>query len=96
MIKKILYFILLAAELFIGTLLLMALWMNNNMVITCSVVIVAMVALWTWHIILFAKATDPTVKGKCLRSIALVALLPVAAFVAVYIYVAVGLIIAFS
>lgn len=96
MIKKILYFILLAAELFVGTLLLMALWMNNNMVITCSVVIAAMVALWTLQIIRFARATDSTVKGKCLRNIALVALLPVAAFVAVYIYVVVGLIIAFS
>ena len=95
MIKKILYFILLAAELFVGTLLLMSLWMSN-MVITCAGAIVATVGLLIWQIIRFAKATDPTVKGKCLRNIALVALLPVAVFVAVYIYVAVGLIIAFS
>ena len=96
MIKKILYFILLAAELFVGTLLLMALWMNNNMVITCSVAVVATVGLLIWQIIRFAKATDPTIKRKSTRNIALALLLPVAVFVAVYIYVAVGLIIAFS
>ena len=96
MIKKILYFILLAAELFVGTLLLMSLWMNNNLVITCSVVIAAMVALWTWQIIRFAKATDPTVKRKSTRNIALALLIPFAAFVAVYAYLVVGLAISFS
>lgn len=95
MIKKILYFILLAAELFVGTLLLMSLWMSN-MVITCAGAIVATVGLLIWQIIRFAKATDPTIKRKSTRNIALALLLPVAVFVAVYIYVAVGLIIAFS
>ena len=95
MIKKILYFILLAAELFVGTLLLMSLW-ESNMIVTCVVAIVATVGLLIWQIIRFAKTTDPTVKRKSMRNIALALLIPFAAFVAVYIYVVVGLIIAFS
>ena len=95
MIKKILYFILLAAELFVGTLLLMSLW-ESNMTITCVVAIVATLGLLLWQTVRFFKATDPTVKRKSTRNIALALLIPFAAFVAVYIYLAVGLAIAFS
>ena len=95
MIKKILYFILLAAELFVGTLLLMSLW-ESNMTITCVVAIVATLGLLLWQTVRFFKATDPTVKRKSTRNIALALLIPFAAFVAVYTYLVVGLAIAFS
>ena len=95
MIKKILYCILLAAELFVGSLLLISLWMSN-MIIVCTVAIVATVGLLTWQIIRFVKTTDPTIKRTIMRNMALVLLIPAAAFVAVYIYLAIGLIIAFS
>ena len=95
MIKKILYFILLAAELFVGTLLLMSLW-ESNMTITCVVAIVATLGLLLWQTVRFFKATDPTVKRKSTRNIALALLIPFAAFVAVYAYLVVGLAISFS
>ena len=95
MIKKILYFILLAAELFVGTLLLMSLW-ESNMTITCVVAIVATLGLLLWQTVRFFKATDPTVKRKSTRNIALALLIPFAAFVAVYTYLVVGLAISFS
>ena len=95
MIKKILYFILLAAELFVGTLLLMSLW-ESNMTITCVVAVVATLGLLLWQAVRFFKATDPTVKRKSTRNIALALLIPFAAFVAVYTYLVVGLAISFS
>ena len=95
MIKKILYFILLAAELFVGTLLLMSLW-ESNMTITCVVAVVATLGLLLWQTVRFFKATDPTVKRKSTRNIALALLIPFVAFVAVYTYLVVGLAIAFS
>ena len=93
--KKILYFILLAAELFVGSLLLSSLWMSN-MIITCAVTVVATLGLLTWQVIRLVKATDPIIKRKSMRNVALALLIPFATFVAVYIYLAVGLIIAFS
>ena len=78
-----------------GSLLLISLWMSN-MIIVCTVAIVATVGLLTWQIIRFVKTTDPTIKRPIMRNMALVLLIPAAAFVAVYIYLAIGLIIAFS
>ena len=93
--KKIFYFILLAAELFVGTLLLMSLW-ESNMTITCVITVVATLGLLTWQIIRLVKATDPIIKRKSMRNIALALLIPFATFFAVYIYLAVGLIISFA
>ena len=93
--KKIFYFILLAAELFVGTLLLMSLW-ESNMTITCAVAIVATLGVLLWQTVRFFKATDPTVKRKSMRNVALALLIPFAAFVAVYAYLVVGLAISFS
>ena len=93
--KKILYIILLLAELFFGSLFWLSLW-SSNLIITCISVIVALVALSAWQIFALVKTTDQTKKRKILRNIALIFLLPTATFIAVFIYVAVGLIIAFS
>ena len=92
--KKILYFILLAAELFIGTLLMISLW-SSNLPIVCGAVVVVMAALLLWQIIRLRKLSDPAAKQKILRNIALIMLLPMAAFAVVFVCVAVALIIAF-
>jgi hypothetical protein len=93
--KKIQYFMLLAVELFIGTLLLMSLW-SNNMVITCGITIALTVGLAVWQIVRLIRAKDEAVKKKSRRNIALILLLPIAAFGAVFLYVVIGLIIAFA
>ena len=89
------YLILLAAELFIGTLLLMSLW-SNNMVITCGITIALTVGLAVWQIVRLLRAKDEAVKKKSRRNIALILLLPIVAFIAVFLYVVIGLIIAFA
>ena len=93
--KKILYFALLAAELFVGMLLLSALW-NSAFYIPIAVAVVALVVMLTWQIILLVKATEGEVKRRIMQRIAFVMLIPTAVFVATYIIVAVAFIIAFA
>ena len=61
--KKILYFILLAAELFVDVLFMMALW-NSSLYISIAIAVVATLAMLTWLIILFTKAEDKMAKRK--------------------------------
>lgn len=89
------YLILLAAELFIGTLLLMSLW-SSNMTITCGITIALTVGLAVWQIVRLICAKDEAVKKKSRRNIALILLLPIIAFIAVALYVVIGLVIAFA
>ncbi len=93
--KKILYFILLAAELFIGVLLMMALW-NSALYIPLAVSAVAMVALLIWQIVLLAGATDVAVKRRLMVGIALTMLIPIAVFIVTYIVVAIAFVIVFA
>ena len=93
--RKILYFILLAAELFVGVLLMMSLW-NSSLYIPIAIATVGLVALLTWQIVLFAKATDIAVKRKIMLGIALSMLIPIAVFFVTYIGVAIVFIIAFA
>ena len=91
--KKVLYCILLLAELLVGILLMISLW-SNNMYSPCVITAVAFVALLTWQIILLTQVTEPVAKRRVLRNIALIMLIPSVSFVIVFVYVAVGLIIA--
>ena len=93
--KKILYFILLAAELFVDVLFMMAL-ANSSLYIPIAIAIVATLAALIWLIILFAKAEDKMAKRKIMLGIALSMLIPLIVFAITFVVVAVLLIIAFS
>ena len=93
--KKILYFILLIAELFVGVLFMSALW-NSSLYIPIAIAVVALAALLSWMITLLTKTDDIVRKRKILLGIALSMLVPIAVFVITFFVVAVAFIIAFS
>lgn len=93
--KKVLYFILLAAELFVDVLFMMAL-ANSSLYIPIVIAVVATLAMLIWLIILFAKAEDKKAKRKFMLGIALSMLIPLIVFAITYVVVAIMFIIAFS
>ena len=93
--KRILYFVLLIAELFVGTLFMISL-LENGLYIPIAIVIVAMAVLLTWQIRKLLKTTDSEMKRKIRVRIALIMLIPSAVFVITYIFVGIVLVIAFS
>ncbi len=93
--KKILYFILLAAELFVDVLFMMAL-ANSSLYIPIVIAVVATLAMLIWLIILFAKAEDKKAKRKFMLGIALSMLIPLIVFAIMFVVVAIMFIIAFS
>ena len=93
--KKVLYFILLAAELFVDVLFMMAL-ANSSLYIPIAIAIVATLVALIWLIILFAKAEDKKAKRKFMLGIALSMLIPLIVFAITYVVVAVLFVIAFS
>ena len=93
--KKVLYFILLAAELFVDVLFMMAL-ANSSLYIPIAIAIVATLAALIWLIILFAKAEDKKAKRKFMLGIALSMLIPLIVFAITFVVVAVLFVIAFS
>ena len=93
--KKVLYFILLAAELFVDVLFMMAL-ANSSLYIPIAIAIVATLAMLIWLIILFAKAEDKKAKRKFMIGIALSMLIPLIVFAITFVVVAIMFIIAFS
>ena len=93
--KKVLYFILLAVELFVDVLFMMAL-ANSSLYIPIAIAIVATLVALIWLIILFAKAEDKKAKRKFMLGIALSMLIPLIVFAITYVVVAVMFVIAFS
>jgi hypothetical protein len=93
--KKVLYFILLAAELFVDVLFMMAL-ANSSLYIPIAIAIVATLVALIWMIILFAKAEDKKAKRKFMIGIALSMLIPLIVFAITFVVVAIMFIIAFS
>ena len=93
--KKILYFILLAAELFVDVLFMMAL-ANSSLYIPIAIAIVATLVALIWLIILFAKAEDKKAKRKFMLGIALSMMIPLIVFAITFVVVAIMFIIAFS
>ena len=93
--KKVLYFILLAAELFVDVLFMMAL-ANSSLYIPIAIAIVATLVALIWLIILFAKAEDKKARRKFMLGIALSMLIPLIVFAITYVVVAIMFIIAFS
>lgn len=93
--KKVLYFILLASELFVDVLFMMAL-ANSSLYIPIAIAIVATLVALIWLIILFAKAEDKKAKRKFMLGIALSMLIPLIVFAITFVVVAIMFIIAFS
>ena len=93
--KKVLYFILLAAEVFVDVLFMMAL-ANSSLYIPIAIAIVATLVALIWMIILFAKAEDKKAKRKFMLGIALSMLIPLIVFAITFVVVAIMFIIAFS
>ena len=93
--KKILYFVLLIAELFVDSLFMIALY-NSSLYIPLAVSVAAVVGLLIWQIVRYVKTAELAVKRKLLRNIALIMLIPIAAFFATYIVIMMAFIIAFS
>ena len=93
--KKVLYFILLAAELFVDVLFMMAL-ANSSLYIPIAIAVVATLVALIWMIILFAKAEDKKAKRKFMIGIALSMLIPLIVFAITFVVVAIMFIIAFS
>ena len=93
--KKVLYFILLAVELFVDVLFMMAL-ANSSLYIPIAIAVVATLVALIWLIILFAKAEDKKAKRKFILGIALSMLIPLIVFAITYVVVAAMFVIAFS
>ena len=93
--KKVLYPLLLAAELFVGVLLMISLW-NSGLYIPIGIAAAAVVALLVWQLVRLVRTQESAVKRKCLRNIAFVLWIPMAVFVVTYVAVAIALIIAFA
>ena len=93
--KKVLYFILLASELFFDVLFMIAL-ANSSLYIPIAIAIVATLVALIWLIILFAKAEDKKAKRKFMLGIALSMLIPLIVFAITFVVVAVLFVIGFS
>ena len=88
MIKWVLYFLFLAAELFFDVLFLISLC-TSGLYIPAVFAVVALVALAVWQILRYVKATDFLVKRRVLRYLALIMLTPIAVFFVTYIVIAI-------
>lgn len=93
--KKILYFVLLIAELFVSSVLMISLW-DSSLYIPLAVSVGAVVGLLIWQLVLYVKVAELAAKRKILRNIALIMLIPIAVFFITYVVVAIAFIIAFA
>ena len=93
--KKVLYFILLAAELFVDVLFMISL-ANSSLYIPIVIAVVATLAMLICMIVLFAKAKDKKAKRKFMLGIALSMLIPLIVFAITFFVIAVLFVIAFS
>ena len=93
--KKVLYFVLLIAELFVGSVLMISLF-DSSLYIPPAVSVVAVVGLLVWQLVRYVKVAELAVKRKLLRNIALIMLIPIAVFFVTYVVVAIAFIIAFA
>ena len=93
--KKILYFILLIAELFVGTMLMLSLW-NSSLYIPIAIAVAAVLGLLSWQLVRYFKANDLKLKKNILINIALVMFIPIAVFLITFVIVAITFVIAFA
>ena len=88
--KKVLYIVMLVAEFLLGSLL-MELAYRNTLEIATVITVVVTLAFAVWQIVELIRAKDATAKGKIKRNIALIMLIPVAAFIIMLVWFVVGL-----
>ena len=93
--KKISYFALLIAELFVGTLLMISLW-QSSLYILVAASAAAVIGLSIWQLVRYFKVADPIAKKKALRNIAFAMLIPFAVFLVTYVVIAIAFVIAFA
>ena len=89
-VKKALYIVMLVAEFVLGSLL-MELAYRNTFEITTVITVIATLALAAWQTVKLMRTKDATAKGKIKRNIALIMLIPVAAFIIMLVWFVVGL-----
>ena len=87
---------MLAAEFFVGALLMISLWENYSLYIPAAISSAAAVGLVVWQLVRYIKATDPRVKKASLIAMALFALIPVVVFFIAYVVIAIMIIMAFA
>ena len=92
--KKVLYVILLLAELAVGALLLSAAW-NGIGRIPCVIAIALWAALLVWQIVKLKKNTDAAKVRKIKGNIALIMLIPSATYVVMIVWLFIVLLSAF-
>ena len=88
--KKALYIILLLAELVIGFLLMSLVWANIGW-LPCVITIAVWAALLIWQVVALTKNDDAVKVRKIKRNIALIMLIPFAAFVGMVLWLIVVL-----
>ena len=95
--KKILYLIpaaLIAAELFVDTLLMISLY-DSNLYIPVIIAALAVVGMLVWQTVLFFKARTPMAKWKIMWNAVFVMFIPIVIFALVYVVIAIAFVIAF-
>ena len=92
--KKVLYIILLLAELAFGALLMSAAW-NSIGWLPCVITIVLWAVLLVWQIVVLKKNTDEAKARKIKRNIALIMLIPSLSYVATVLWLIIVLFAAF-
>lgn len=92
--KRVLYILLLLAELVLDTLLMSVLW-SITLVIPVLAIMAVSTGLLVWQIIALVRAADPNKKRKKKRNIALILLLPIAIFLILLIWFIVAMMIGF-
>jgi hypothetical protein len=91
--KRILYFILLIAELVVGFLLMSLVW-RTTLYIPCVIVAAVWAALMAWQIVSLSKAKDAAAQKKILRNIVFVMLIPTAVFIVLFVWFIIAFMIA--
>ena len=92
--KRVLYILLLLAELVLDTLLMSVLW-SITLVIPVLAIMAVSTGLLVWQIIALVRAADPNKKRKKKRNIVLILLLPIAIFLILLIWFIVAMMIGF-
>lgn len=92
--KRVLYILLLLAELVLDTLLMSVLWSITLVTLVLAIMAVS-TGLLVWQIIALVRAADPNKKRKKKRNIALILLLPIAIFLILFIWFIVAMMIGF-
>ena len=92
--KKVLYIILLIAELAVGALLLSAAW-NSIGWIPCMIAIALWAVLLVWQLVKLKNNSDAVKAHKIKQNIALIMLVPSAAYIVMIVWLFIVLLSAF-